>query len=47
MGWFNFFIKSKKEELDEFDKQFGFMLKHNLTSEKSYNEVKSFYFRNL
>ena len=41
----SFFSKPKVKELDEFDKKYLFMLNHNLTSEKSYNEVKSYYFQ--
>lgn len=41
------FSKPKKKELDEFDEKYRFMLKYNLTSEKSYNEVKEFYFQNI
>ena len=31
--------------VDEFDKQYGFLLKHNIVEEKQYNEVKSHYFQ--
>lgn len=45
---FNFFHRSKsKVSSDDFDKRFGFILKYGMDSEKSYNNVKQFYFQNL
>lgn len=46
--FFSFFSKSKPQKvgLDEFDEKYGFMLKYNLTSEKSYKKVKEFYLKN-
>jgi hypothetical protein len=41
----SFLSKPKIKELDEFDKRFGFMLKHKITTKKSYDSVKAYYFR--
>ena len=44
MSWFKFiFSKTEKNELDEFDKRFGFMLELG-ESRKMYEQVKIHYF---
>ena len=45
--WSSFFRlfsrSSKQEEIDEFDKRFGFILKHQIDSKKNYQNVKKYY----
>ncbi len=36
----SFFFK----ELDPFDKEYGFLLKHKIVDKKSYNRVKAYFF---
>ena len=41
----SFLSKPKVKELDEFDKRFGFILKHRITTKKSYDSVKAYYLK--
>lgn len=42
---YRLFVKKAKPKIDEFDEQYGFLLKHGIVKEKQYNEVKSYYFQ--
>lgn len=37
--------KSKKKELDEFDRRFGFMVTHLNEDINTYNRVKDYFYR--
>lgn len=39
-------ITKKSNRIDEFDKKFGFIKRHNIDSKSNYEKVKSHYFRN-
>jgi hypothetical protein len=36
----------KSNRIDEFDKKFGFIKRHNIDSKSNYEKVKLHYFRN-
>lgn len=49
MKYFDFiyrlFVKKKKPKVDEFDEQFGFMLKYGIVNPDSYYSLKQYYFQ--